>query len=76
MDDMKYIIFSHHSFLNDFANRGVYNRADIRELFRGKLELLCMNGHDHGDSFEIRENIGLLLRMISGYMIISGMVFL
>lgn len=56
-DDKKYIIFSHHSFLNDFVNRGVYNRADIRELFRGKQVLLCMNGHDHGDGFEIKYGV-------------------
>lgn len=49
-DDMKYIIFSHHSFINDFGKRGVYNRVDIRKIFKGKSVLLCMNGHDHGDS--------------------------
>lgn len=50
-DEMKCIIFSHHSFINDFAKRGVYNRTDIRKLFKGKPVLLCMNGHDHGDSY-------------------------
>ena len=49
-DNMKYIIFSHHSLINDSGKRGVYNRADIRKLFKGKQVLLCMNGHDHGDS--------------------------
>lgn len=49
-DGMKCIIFSHHSLVNDFGKRGVYNRENIRKLFKGKPVLLCMNGHDHGDS--------------------------
>lgn len=49
-DDCQYIVFSHHSLINDFAKRGVSNRAEIRELFKGKNVLLCLNGHDHGDS--------------------------
>ncbi|MCI6275218.1 MAG: hypothetical protein MR639_00460 [Clostridium sp.] len=36
-DDSKYyILFSHHSFENDFAKRGVYNRRAIRDLWNGR----------------------------------------
>ena len=56
-DSEYYIIFSHHSFENEFAKRGVYNRSEIRDLINrindtGKKVLLCVNGHDHGDSLE------------------------
>lgn len=52
-----YVIFSHHSFENEFAKRGVYNRCEVRDLINrvndtGKKVLLCVNGHDHGDSIE------------------------
>lgn len=50
-DGRKYIIFSHHSLVNEFAQRGVQNRAQIRQLFEGKQVLLCLNGHDHGDGY-------------------------
>ena len=49
-DGKKYIIFSHHSLVNDFAKRGVQNRTEVRKLFEGKNVLLCLNGHDHGDA--------------------------
>ena len=55
-DDSEYfVIFSHHSFENEFAKRGVYNREEVRNLIngvneQGKKVLLCINGHDHGDS--------------------------
>ena len=50
-----YVIFSHHSLVNEFASRGVFNRGEIREIINnvnnsGKHVLLCMNGHDHGDA--------------------------
>ncbi|MCM1989068.1 metallophosphoesterase family protein [Oceanirhabdus seepicola] len=57
-DDSEYfVIFSHHSFENEFAKRGVYNRDEVRSLINrvnqtGKKVLLCINGHDHGDSLE------------------------
>ena len=57
-DDSKYyVIFSHQSFENEFAKRGVYNRDEVRNLINsvndsGKKVLLCINGHDHGDSLE------------------------
>lgn len=56
-DDKKYIIFSHHSFMNDFPKRGVYNREEIRKLFAGRQVLLCLNGHDHGDSYSFADGI-------------------
>jgi 3',5'-cyclic AMP phosphodiesterase CpdA len=54
-DSEYYVIFSHHSFENEFSKRGVYNRAEVRNLINsvnltGKKVLLCINGHDHGDS--------------------------
>ncbi len=56
-DSEYYVIFSHHSFENEFAKRGVYNRHEVRDLINrvndtGKKVLLCVNGHDHGDSLE------------------------
>lgn len=56
-DDMKCIIFSHHSFINDFPKRGVYNREEIRKDFVKKQVLLCLNGHDHGDDYSIIDGI-------------------
>ncbi|MCR5721749.1 MAG: metallophosphoesterase [Lachnospiraceae bacterium] len=56
-EDKKYIIFSHHSFMNDFPNRGVNNREEIRKLFAGRQILLCLNGHDHGDSYSFADGI-------------------
>ncbi len=56
-DDMKYIVFSHHSLVNDFPKRGVYNREEVRKLFAGKQVLLCLNGHDHGDAFSFTDKI-------------------
>lgn len=50
-DGKKCIIFSHHSFVNEFPKRGVSNKLVMQELFREKSVLLCLNGHDHGDSF-------------------------
>lgn len=56
-DNEYYIVFSHHSFENKFAKRGVHNRLEVRDLINrinatGKKVLLCVNGHDHGDSLE------------------------
>lgn len=56
-DGKKYIIFSHHSLVNNHRDRGIYNREEIRMLFQGKDVLLCMNGHDHGDEFVIVDDI-------------------
>jgi 3',5'-cyclic AMP phosphodiesterase CpdA len=54
-EDKYYILFSHHSLANGFMNRGIYNRAEVREILEKRNEnskrvLLCMNGHDHGDA--------------------------
>lgn len=50
-----FIILSHHSLENEFAQRGVYNRNAVQKLISrtnssGKKVLLCLNGHDHADS--------------------------
>lgn len=59
-DGMKCIIFSHHSLINGFAQRGVHNREDIRKLFVGKPVLLCLNGHDHGDHYCLVDGVSYL----------------
>lgn len=46
------IIFSHHSLVNEFANRGVVNRQSVQQLFQTHNVMLCMNGHDHGDRID------------------------
>ncbi|WP_288683074.1 metallophosphoesterase [uncultured Eubacterium sp.] len=56
-DGKKYIIFSHHSLVNNHMDRGIYNKEEIRDLFREKDVLLCMNGHDHGDNFVVVDDI-------------------
>ena len=66
-DGKKYVIFSHHSLLNDFRDRGIFNREEIRQLFKGKDILLCMNGHDHGDDFKITEGIPYYTVNSAGY---------
>ena len=59
-DGMKYIVFSHHSFVNEFAKRGVANKDDIRALFKGKSVLLCLNGHDHGDGYSCVDGVSYM----------------
>ncbi len=54
-DSRYYVILSHHSLENEFPGRGVKNRMAVRERINqanasGKRVLLCLNGHDHGDS--------------------------
>lgn len=56
-DGKKYIIFSHHSLINEHRDRGIHNRAEIRNLFKDKDVLLCMNGHDYGDGFAVVDNV-------------------
>lgn len=56
----KCIIFSHHSFVNEFMKRGVSNKSTIQELFREKSVLLCLNGHDHGDSFACVDGVSYM----------------
>jgi len=59
-DGKRCIIFSHHSFANDFAKRGVSNKSDLQQLFRERSVLLCMNGHDHGDSFHSLDGVSYM----------------
>ena len=53
-DAQFYVLFSHHSMTNDFANRGVINRDEIQACIaaanqKDKKVLLYMSGHDHGE---------------------------
>lgn len=59
-EGMKCIIFSHHSFINDFPKRGINNREEIRKNFVKKQVLLCVNGHDHGDAYSFVDGISYL----------------
>ena len=52
-----YVIFSHHSFTNQFRNRYVRNRQEVFDLFHGKNVLLCMNGHDHGNDLKTIDQV-------------------
>lgn len=54
---MQYAVFSHHSFANEFPDRGIKNQADIRRIFESRNTLFCMNGHDHGDECRFRGGI-------------------
>jgi predicted phosphodiesterase len=52
-DDSYKVLLSHHSLINDFKNRGISNRKEIRDILeegnkKGRKILICMNGHDHG----------------------------
>ena len=66
-DDMKCIIFSHHSFVNNFPKRGVYNRKEIRKNLDPKKVLLCVNGHDHGDDLSYAGGIPYMTVNSSNY---------
>lgn len=59
-EDVRCIIFSHHSFINDFPKRGISNREEIRKNFVEKQVLLCVNGHDHGDGYSFVDGISYL----------------
>ena len=59
-DGTKSIVFSHHSFVNEFMKRGVSNKTTMQELFRKKSVLLCLNGHDHGDSFACVDGVSYM----------------
>ena len=56
-DDKAYVIFSHHSLINEFRQRGIKNRKEVHALFAGKRVLLCMNGHDHGEAFKLWDQV-------------------
>lgn len=52
-----FVVFSHHSLENEFGKRGVHNRNEVQGLINKannseKKVLLCINGHDHGDSIK------------------------
>lgn len=55
--DYNYVIFSHHSLVNDFAQRGIVNRQEIQGILSTRKTILCMNGHDHGQECKIVQNI-------------------
>ena len=56
-DEKSYVIFSHHSLINEFRERGIKNRKEVHALFGGKRVLLCMNGHDHGEAFKLWDQV-------------------
>lgn len=62
------VVFSHHSLINDFPGRGVCGQAGVRERFRGRNVLLCMNGNDHGDDFRVAEGVPYYLVNSASYM--------
>lgn len=59
-DGKKCIVFSHHSFANEFMKRGVSNKSTIQKLFHENPVLLCLNGHDHGDSFACIDGVSYM----------------
>lgn len=63
----RYVIFSHHSLVNGFRDRGVCNREEVRALFQGREVLLCMNGHDHGDDFQVVDGVPYYLVNSASY---------
>ncbi|MBQ8279659.1 MAG: metallophosphoesterase [Roseburia sp.] len=67
-DNKRYVIFSHHSLINEFRDRGIFNRKEIRELFKEKKILLCMNGHDHGDEVSMLEDVPYFTVNSAAYM--------
>lgn len=73
-DGMKYIIFSHHSLINDFVRRGVDNREDIQKLFIGKSVVLCVNGHDHGDNYSLEDGISYLTVNSANYVWLGSQI--
>ncbi len=62
------VVFSHHSLVNDFPGRGLYNQAEVRALFQGRDVLLCMNGNDHGDDFRVVDGVPYYLVNSAAYM--------
>lgn len=66
-DDMKCIVFSHHSFVNDFPKRGIQDREAILKNFDPKKVLLCLNGHDHGDAYSVVDGIPYMTINSSNY---------
>lgn len=46
--EYNYVIFSHRSLVNDFAQKGIANRQEIQDTLSTRKTILCMNVHDHG----------------------------
>ena len=56
-EELNYVVFSHHSLSNNFQQRGVANRNEIRNILEHRKVILCMNGHDHGDDCSVINGI-------------------
>lgn len=54
--EYNYVIFSHHSLVNDFAQRGIVNKQEIQDILSTRKTILCMNGHDHGQDCKVIQN--------------------
>lgn len=55
--EYNYVIFSHQSLVNDFAQRGIANRQEIQDILLTRKTILYMNGHDHGQECKFVQNI-------------------
>ncbi len=75
-DEKRHIIFSHHSLVNDFKNRGINNKDVIQKLIDKKSVILCMNGHDHGDDLSIVNGIPYHTVNSAAYMWAGGYIAL
>ena len=56
-EELNYVIYSHHSLSNNFQQRGLANRNEIRNLLEQRKVIFCMNGHDHGDDCSVINGI-------------------
>lgn len=65
---LRYVVCSHHSLANDFAQRGVANREAVRALLETRRTLLCLNGHDHGDDCRVLNGIPYFTVNASSYL--------
>ena len=65
---LRYVVCSHHSLANDFAQRGIANREAVRALLETRRTLLCLNGHDHGDDCRIINGIPYFTVNASSYL--------
>ena len=65
---LRYVVCSHHSLANDFAQRGVANREAVRALLETRRTLLCLNGHDHGDACRVIHGVPYFTVNASSYL--------
>lgn len=65
---LRYVVCSHHSLANDFAQRGVANREAVRALLETRRTLLCLGGHDHGDDCRVLNGIPYFTVNASSYL--------